>query len=384
MMPLALGPVLVAGGGLAGAAAAAALAQAGVAVTVVERAAGPVDKICGEFLSAEAAASLTALGLDLEALGGAAITHVRLVRGAKVVTSALPFTGIGLSRRVLDEALLNHAASCGATVLRGHAVRGAAVEQGVKLDVDGIGVLQGDTLLLATGKHELRGMKRQEAPPNSLVGFKMYFRLGEPARAALTGHVELLMFPGGYAGLQLVEGGKANLCLLVEKARLTKTGGWNGLLDWLCEVNPHLAARLEGAAPLLDAPLSVTRVPYGYVHRADGTDGVFRLGDQVAVIQSFTGDGMAIALHSAARAVAAVQAGEPAAIYHRRLAADVVGQIGRAGAIYSLANVTALQPAVIKVAALWPAGLALAAKLTRVRPAAKASENFATAGAVSM
>ena len=361
-------PVLVAGGGLAGAAAAAALARAGVAVTVVERTAGPTDKICGEFLSAEAAASLAALGLDLAALGGAAISHVRLVRGAKAVTTALPFTGIGISRRVLDEALLNHAENCGATVLRGHAVRGAAAGQGVALDVDGIGLLRGETLLLATGKHELRGMKRRETPPNGLIGFKMYFRLSEPTRTALGGHVELLMFPGGYAGLQLVEGGKANLCLLVEKARLTKTGGWTRLLDWLCGVSPHLAARLQGAAPLLEAPLSIARIPYGFVHGGVGPEAVFRLGDQAGVIQSFTGDGMAIALHSAALAAAAVRAGESAAAYHRQLAKDVAGQIGRAGLIYRLANVTALQPAVLKAAALWPAGLALAARTTRVRP----------------
>ena len=370
-------PVLVAGGGLAGAAAATALARAGMAVTLVERAAGPADKICGEFLSAEAGARLTALGLDLAALGGTLITHVRLVRGVKTVTAKLPFTGFGLSRRVLDEALLRHAEARGATVLRGHAVRSVTP---AALEVEGVGLLPGQAVLLATGKHELRGARRQGTRPNGLVGFKMYFRLNEAARAALSGHVELVMFPDGYAGLQLVEGEKANLCLLVEKTRLTRLGGWEGLLDWLCQVSPHLAARLAKAVPLLDTPLTIARVPYGFVHRGEETAGVFRLGDQAGVIQSFTGDGMAIALHSAALAAAAVQAGQPAAAYHRQLADDVAGQIGRAGLIYRLANMAALQPAVFKAASLWPAGLALAAKVTRVR---RPRDCFATAGGLA-
>ena len=56
--------VAVAGGGLAGAAAASRLALAGRRVVLFERERGPHDKVCGEFLSGEAAAELTALGLS--------------------------------------------------------------------------------------------------------------------------------------------------------------------------------------------------------------------------------------------------------------------------------------------------------------------------------
>lgn len=359
--------VLVAGGGLAGAGAAALLARAGKAVTLVERTAGPTDKICGEFLSAEAAGTLAALGLDVAALGGAPISHVRLVRGGKVVATALPFAGVGLSRRVLDEALLQHAAACGVDVRRGQAVRGVTVDdESVALEVDGGGTLCGGRLLLATGKHELRGWRRAEGAENGLVGFKMYFRLAPDALATLAGHVELIMFRDGYAGLQMVEGERANLCLLVNKARLAACGGWDGLLAWLCEASPHLAARLAGADALLAAPLSIARVPYGFVHRAAGPSLVYRLGDQAGVIQSFTGDGMAIALHSAMLAARAVLRGAPSAVYHRQLARDVTGQIWRAGALYRMASAPAAQPALLGLARLWPAGLALAARMTRV------------------
>ncbi len=344
--------VVVAGGGLAGAAAATALAQAGIAVTVIERDAGPADKICGEFLSAEALTYLSQLGLNVAALGGHPITHVRLVRGARATTAALPFRGIGLSRKTLDEALLNHAAAGGANVQRGQTFR-----------------LQDHNhpdLFLATGKHELHGQKRDSNPPD-LVGFKMYFSLSPAQQAALSHHVELIMFPGGYGGLQLVEHDKANFCCLVSSKRLKRAGGkWSDLLADLCADSPHLAARLAGAKPLLAAPLTIARVPYGFIHRARAGDDCFRLGDQAGVIQSFTGDGMSIALHSAALATRFYLSGQSSSAYHRQLARDIAGQIKRASALYNVISAPVLQPVLFAAAKACPASLAIAAKLTRV------------------
>lgn len=365
-------PVLVAGGGLAGAAAATMLAQAGVDVTLVERAAGPVNKICGEFLSAEAVAYLAALGLDATTLGGERIDHVRLVRGAAAVTTALPFTGIGISRLVLDEALLRHAEACGAKILRGHAVQSVEIDEDrIGLAVDGVGMLRGRALLLATGKHELRGLPRQAAPVNGLIGLKMYFRLQASALAELAGHVELALFNGGYAGLQLVENGRVNLCMLVQKQHFQRVGGWEALLRWLCKTCLFLAARLDGAIPLLGAPISIARIPYGFVHQTEGPRNVFRLGDQAGVIASFTGDGMAIALHSARLAASALIRDQQAGSYHRQLAHDIAGQIRRAELLYRLTERPVAQRVLFAGARLWPRGLALAARATRVSDAAR-------------
>ena len=60
---------LIIGGGPAGAAAAALIAAAGRPVTLVERNAGPTDKLCGDFLSGGAIAALHALGLDPLTMG---------------------------------------------------------------------------------------------------------------------------------------------------------------------------------------------------------------------------------------------------------------------------------------------------------------------------
>ncbi len=361
--------IIVAGGGLAGAASACALAQAGQAVTLIERDHAPVDKICGEFLSIEAQESLAALGLDVAALGGHPIGRLRLIYGSAAVAVDLPFTGIGLTRKRLDAALLDHAQRAGVNILRGVAIKRVEAGAALALDLADGTRLEATTLLLATGKHELRGAARPVAAPGDLVGFKMYFRLNPAARAQVADHIELFLFDRGYAGLQLVEGGVANLCLLVTRARLAALGGsWVALLADLQRETPILAERLAGATPLLDQALTIARVPYGFIHRPTEADPaqLFRLGDQAGVIHSFTGDGMAIALHSAALAVAAITNGEPSALYHQRLRRDIAGQITRASLLYRAQQSASAQRALFALAQRAPFALRWVARYTRV------------------
>ena len=87
------------GGGLAGAAAAARLAQRGAPPLLLEREAGAHDKICGEFLSVEAGRHLDALGFDAGRLGGARIVRVRIHAGRRSAEARLPFVATGLTRR---------------------------------------------------------------------------------------------------------------------------------------------------------------------------------------------------------------------------------------------------------------------------------------------
>lgn len=365
---------VIVGGGLAGAATACWLAQAGRRVVLLERETAPVDKICGEFISGEAQMYLRRIGINLAGLGARPITRLRLVHGAGEVAVDLPFLGLGLSRRVLDEALLLHAAACGAEVRRGQVVDRIRTDAGIVAEISGQEDLAAQTLFLATGKHDCRGLRRRQAHlPDDLVGFKMHFCLDPTQLRALEGYVEVLMFGRGYGGLQCVEDGRANLCLVVDRSQLTRAGGhWEGLLDDLKRDQPHLRARLHGAVERMDRPLSIYRVPYGFVHvpRPNDPPDLFRLGDQVGVIPSFTGDGMAIALHSAAVASEVYLQGRPASEYHRRLHADVSPLIRRAAAMYRFAQWRYGRGALMTLARAWPRGLRLAASLTRVPPRA--------------
>ena len=358
----------IVGGGLAGGAAAARLALLGTPPMVFEREGGAHDKICGEFLSVEAGRHLGALGFDLARLGGARIDTVRIHAGARTAAARLPFVATGISRHRLDDALLDHARSLGALVQRGVMVKAIG---GGTIDTQ-LGSLPAGPLLLATGKHELRGQPRdRRGTIGDLIGFKQYFRGSPPLLARLAGAVEVTAFDGGYAGVQRVEGDTINLCLLVSQARFAALGGWKALLAVLL-AEPGLAP-LGAAEPLLARPLTIARVPYGYLAPPAGSDdGFYRLGDQAAVIPSFCGDGMAIALHSGRLAADMLAGGASAAAFQARLRGDVARQVRLATALQRLATSRLGRLALVAGLTAVPAALALLARWTRVEPQAVA------------
>jgi flavin-dependent dehydrogenase len=221
------------------------------------------------------------------------------------------------------------------------------------------------TVFLATGKHDLREQPRQSAI-NRSAGLKMYFSLSPAATAELAGATELTLFPGGYAGLQPVEDNQAALCIAVTQAALRDTPAWDALLAKIAAGCPRFAMLLQDARPLLPKPLAVAGVPYGFLHRAD-PGGVFRLGDQVAVIASLTGDGMAIALHSGQRAAETWLAGGDAAAYQAALIRTLAPQMRIASLLHRACTSNLMQAAAVTIASAFPPLLRLAATRTRLR-----------------
>jgi flavin-dependent dehydrogenase len=357
-------PALVIGGGPAGSALATLLARAGEDVVLVERESGPHHKVCGEFISGEAAGYLQALGVDLAALGAVPIQKVRLCARGKPAEALLPFPAFSLSRFRLDEALLALAADAGADVRRGLKAKGlersgaswrATLDDGATLDAE--------TAFLATGKHDLKGLKRPDGLHGGLVGFKLHLRLDPAEAEALAETVELHLFPGGYAGLEPIEDGLANLCLLADRHRVGKSG-FPALLKTMRAACPLLDARLADAAFLWPKPLAISAIPYGYVAKAQG--GLWRLGDQAAVIPSFAGDGLGIALHSAHAAAEAHLAGESAESFQARLAADLAPRVKGAALLSRLLVQPWVQPLAVGLTRLRPQLLSATAAHTRI------------------
>lgn len=358
-------PIVVIGGGLAGAAAATRLARAGRRVTVIEREAAQHEKVCGEFLSVEACRDLERLGLPPETLGAVPIDRVRVHSTGRSVEAPLPFLARGLSRAVLDEALLDQARKDGAEVVRGVRVTGLDGTRVIASD----GERMADHVLLATGKHDLRGLPRSEgAKRDGYVGFKMHWRLSRQGLAELGSAIELVVFGQGYAGLQRVGADAANLCLVVRREHLVRLGGdWDALLaDLLRE--PALARRLADAEPLFAKPLAIANLPYGYVHAARPGDGaqVWRLGDQAAMTASLSGDGMAVALRSAMLAADCLERGGSAADYHCMIAHQAGGQVRRAMRLQRLSERPLALRAGMMAARMWPGLLTYGARATRL------------------
>jgi flavin-dependent dehydrogenase len=304
--------IAIIGGGPAGAATACGLAASGREVVLIERTDGPHHKVCGEFLSIETQAQLLALGVDAAALGAVAVDRVTVASAARRVTAALPFRALSLSRYRLDDALLRRAKTRGAQVKHGIALGVTPQDKGWTLRCDDGAAMHCHQLVLATGKLGLRGI--DEARDGSRVGLKMHLRLTDDARYALAGRVELFLLDRGYAGLELIEDGVANLCLLLPRDLVARLGpGWPALRDHLAAALPSLGERLADAEPLWDRPLAIVCPAGGHLHRGQGA--LYRVGDRLAHIPPFTGDGLAIALASAALAAEYIRCGRTPAQY---------------------------------------------------------------------
>ena len=357
--------VLILGGGLAGGAAATLLARQGVRVRVIEREAGPHHKVCGEFLSMEAQHELDLMGIDVERLGAMPVDRLRVIRGQRIVETRLPFMACGIGRDVLDEALLHAAKVAGAVVERG--VRVIELRRGEART--SAGDVRADTILLATGKHNIRGASRNPSRwRDDYVGLKMHWRLGASGRREPDGAIEMVLFDGGYAGLQRVTPDTLNLCVLIQARRLEEIGGdWDSLLTALMS-EPHLARRLGDAQPLFPRPLAVAGLPYGYVYGHDHSDSAdaFRLGDQAALTAPLTGDGMAAALRSARLAALCVTEGVSPHVYHDRLRPMISRQIRRAMHLQRATEAPRSLTAGLALMRIWPGLLGRMAAATRL------------------
>jgi flavin-dependent dehydrogenase len=366
---------LIIGAGPAGTAAAITLARAGHQPILIEKTAGPTDKVCGDFLSLDTIQRLQSLGVDAESLGAAPIHRVRLTHGEQAVDAALPFPALGLSRRMLDAALLSHAESAGVILYTGQTVR-RLTHDGNQWRIQIDTTLLAETVFLATGKHDLRDAARPHSERDA-IGMKMYFALAPEAARALEGTIELTLFPGGYAGMQCVEAGKTVLCIAVQPAAFRAYGGvWTALIAAIERCSPRFTRMLTGARPLLPRPLAVAGIPYGY--RASASN-LFRVGDQAAVIPSLTGDGIAIALHSGQQAAEAWLGGLDAPTYQRALDRSLASQMRLALLLHRAGMSGLTQGKAIPLVRLFPGLLRHAANRTRVRTA-RAPDPFRSSG----
>ena len=359
---------IIVGGGPAGAAAAIRLAAAGRDVLLIERTTGPHHKVCGEFLSIETQTILQRLGIDLTGQGAVPIDRVDIHAGPGSAGAALPFRALSLSRHRLDAALLERAAQAGAQVQRGLVVQAIAREnERWSVRCDSGEIFQAHNLVLATGKHGVRGI--EDRRDISLVGLKMHLHLGPEQRHAIARRVELFMLDGAYVGIEPVEGGVANLCLVMAREKAARLGpSWPALSDHLKCAHAKLAARIDGAEPLFEKPLAIVCPAGGHVH--DETDpAAFRVGDRLAHIPPFTGDGLAIAVASGSLAAEHIMRGHSPAAYLAAAHALAAQPVHLAGMVSRLAANRAGR-ALMVTAALVPGLIGAITRRTRLNRSA--------------
>ncbi|MEL7238403.1 MAG: FAD-dependent monooxygenase, partial [Planctomycetota bacterium] len=148
--------IIVIGGGPGGCVAACRLREHGFEVTLVEAARFPRDKVCGECVSTLGLAALASAGLGetFNALTPNLLRRVSVVsRGGRSFDANLPQPMAGVTRRVMDVALLDAARQRGVNVLQPAKAR--LVDGGVevrRLDTGQTRTLAADLVVLADGK----------------------------------------------------------------------------------------------------------------------------------------------------------------------------------------------------------------------------------------
>jgi len=210
---------LIVGAGPAGSVVARLLAQAGWQVALVERAAFPRRKVCGEFISATSLPVLQACGVAeaFSAAAGPQVTRVGIYAGDIVLTApGESVWGRALGREHLDLLLRDAAVVAGAQLYQPMEL--------VSLQRDASGFacrlsgaeLAARTVIAACGSWNARGLfavTSHKPAPSDLFAFKAHFT----ASRLPPGLMPLLAFPGGYGGLVQTDAGRTSLSCCIRR-----------------------------------------------------------------------------------------------------------------------------------------------------------------------
>ncbi len=273
----------IVGAGPAGCAAALELARSGARIGLLEKGAFPRDKLCGEFLSPEVARTLDHLGCGAQfrAAQPASIERgVVFTPSGVPVEFPLPAPAYGLSRLRFDSLLAEAAQQAGAELIEKAEIAGCA---GQTLEARDGRRFRARVAVLAAGRHSLLQPLSGEAQRRSGA----YFAFKAHYEGDCAGRVELYFFRGGYCGLAPVEGGRVNLCCLVEKSLLAGCSP-----EQLLAKVPTLRVRLAGLRRI-EPFLHTGPVAPGWRRPPPG---LFPAGDAALVVDPFTGDGIGLAL----------------------------------------------------------------------------------------
>jgi geranylgeranyl reductase family protein len=300
--------VVVVGGGPAGATAALAARRAdpGASVLVLDRAAFPRDKVCGDGIAPEALDVLAGLGVDPGALteGFAPVPRLRLTGpSGAVVERPMHRPAAVVPRLAFDARLLAVARAAGAEVRRGLVRRVHPRPDGVEVD----GSVTASVLVAADGAESVvRRSLGIPVPRPDQVAVAIRGYAPEPPGAAGVQVVTTTArrWPA-YAWCFPLGDGRAN----VGYGELVSGGVTRaGLVDGLHRLLPGVAPDQLRAHRL---PLST-----GRPRLPDGR--VLLTGDAAGLVNPLTGEGIYYAVLSGACAGAAAHAGADAGAVHRR------------------------------------------------------------------
>ncbi|MEL1253641.1 NAD(P)/FAD-dependent oxidoreductase [Flavobacterium sp. DGU38] len=287
--------VLIIGGGLAGLASALHLSKKGLTVTVIEKAAYPRHKVCGEYISNEILPYLQWLNINISELHP---THISTFEfsalNGKTTRTKLPLGGFGVSRFALDNFLYKKAIQNGCTIIT-DSVIGVSFEKNEFTITTSQQIFTSKIVLGAYGKRSNIDQFLDRdfiAKKSQWLAVKGHYK-GEFDNSLVALH----NFQGGYCGVSAVEKSIVNICYLADYKTFKK---YKNIDDYQKEVlhkNQKLKTVFESSTPIFEKPLTISQISFDKKNPVDNH--ILMIGDTAGLIHPMCGNGMAMAIHSA-------------------------------------------------------------------------------------
>lgn len=332
-------PLTLVGGGLAGLALGLALRRRGVPVALFEAGRYPRHRVCGEFLS----------GRGVDVLGELGVREALAARGAREARTAAFFSGslatppralpagaLCLSRHALDDALAAAFTAAGGDLRAGERWTGDVAAEGI---------------VRATG----RRVQTSES------GWRWYGLKAHARGVTPVADLEMHVHPDGYVGLCRIEGGRVNVCGLFR----ARAADGDLKARWRERLAGPPSSALRARLAVVDwdeasfcAVAGLALRPWRAAEREECA-----VGDALGMIPPVTGNGMSLALESAALAA------DPLAAWSRGEADWPAARTAVAARQDAAFGARLRWAAVLQRALFAPAARGLLARAVRVCPA---------------
>ncbi len=288
--------VVIIGGGLAGLSAAIDLRKKGIEVCLIEKAAYPRHKVCGEYVSNEVLAYLNSLGFDPFNFGAQKIASLAVSNHAgKVIRSPLKMGGFSLSRYRFDKALADLALKHGV-----HIHQDTVIDTEFLNDQFTVITKNGNHIAarLVIGAHGKRAAIDKKLERSFIQKSAPFLAVKAHYFGEFPDHVVALHnFSGGYCGLSKVENNTINACYIVDYASFKKFKNIATFQEEVMAKNPHLKQFFESSQLIFEQALSIGQI--SFLPKQLISQHILMCGDSAGMIHPLCGNGMSMAIQSA-------------------------------------------------------------------------------------